>query len=258
MKNRFKIAFATVLLSLVIAGCPGTQFSPPEGKEKVIADLKARRAAFNPVEIDFKFKFPKGVFFTASLEGHAVYELTENGPLLRLVAFGPLGAQALDLLVADGEFLVKLPERSEPLCQEDLCREYGDSPLTRLPSVLAARPGLFIGGVPEGISNDWSFRRTPRGAWLTSPDGASYLVAGVPPVIQKAVIEEGTIGTLVVHMDDWRFAPGGPYPKNAVTKFDNRALFSLTVRNWQSTPSLPPDLFDMKAETTTSIRNLLK
>ncbi len=247
------------MLCLVITGCPGTQFSPPESKEKVIEELKARRAAFSPVEIDFKFKFPKGVFFTASLEGHAVYDLSDNGPRLRLVAFGPLGAQALDLLVTDGEFLVKIPDYSEPLCQEDLCREYGDSPLTRLPSVLAARPGLFIGGVPEGITHDWSFNRTPRGAWLTSPDGkASYLVVGIPPVIRKAVIEDDTIGTLKVHLDKWEPAPGGPYPKDAVTRFDGRALFSLTVRNWQSKPDLPPELFDMEAKISSSIRNLLK
>jgi len=258
MKTRYKTALATILLSLLIAGCPGTQFPPPEGKEKVIAELKARRAAFNQVEIDFKFKFPKGVFFTASLEGHAVYELGENGSRLRLVAFGPLGAQVLDLVVADGDFLVKLSDRSEPLCQEDLCREYGDSPLTRIPSVLAARPGLFIGGVPEGISEEWEFRRVPQGAWLRAPDGASYLVAGVPPVIRKAVIQDDGIGTLIVHMDDWKFVRGGPYPRNSVTKFDNRTLFSLTVRDWQKARSLPPDLFDMEAKKSLSIYKLLK
>jgi len=256
MKLRISICLTVVLLWALI-GCPTPPLLPTADKGAVLKELMDRRKRLGVIEADVKLRFPHGVFITHSLEGHAAYKLDKSGPMLRLVAFGPLGIQAFDLLVKDGDFLVKIPGQKKPLCQEDLCKLYGDDTITRTPSLLARIPGLFFGGVPDRLNSDWKFRREPDCSWVTSPDGDAFLVAGIPPQIIRAEIKEENIGTIEIELSGWKRSSAGLYPMRAKVKFDKRALFSFRLRNIKTGPSLPPDVFNMGASLSRPSSKLL-
>ncbi len=255
-KSRLVLVFVVVFSILI--GCVGKPSVPTAGKESVVCDLMDRRRRFSVIEADVNFRFPEGVLFASSLEGHAVYKTGENGPMLRLVTFGPMGVQALDLLVKNGDFLVMVPGRKEPMSRRDLCEIYGDNTLTQIPSLLARIPGLFFGGVPDELSHDWEFRRDAGNTWLTSLDGYDFLIVGMPPVIRKVVIANSDIGKIVVEMENWEESSGGLFPIKATTKFDKRTLFSFKIRSFNIGPSLPDDVFIMGAHSRTPLRKLLK
>ena len=245
--NTVKVLSLSLLFVFLtsLCGCPGSNLGFVSNKEEVIGQLLERRKSLGVMEADVKFRFPEGVFFAASLEGHAVYNMADGGPMLRMVAYGPMGVQALDLLVRDGDFRVKVSGRQEPLGREDLIGIYGDGPLTRTPALLAGRPGLFFGGIPDDLDNRWSSRASSLGMWLTSPDGDSYLVGGAPPVIRRAVMDVDGMGVLRIKMGGWERAEEGVFPKKITVKFDEKTLFSFRIRTCEIGPQIPEGLFDM-------------
>jgi|GEM_PF-3429524 len=239
-----------LMLAIICVSCAHqpAPAGPTGACAQILEQLRSRRIAMNSMEADVKFSFPPGTFITASLEGHAAYELANDNPRLRLAAVGPLGAISLDILVEKSDFWVRLPGHVDPLNQKDLCAIYGDGTLIRTPSVLAKRPGLFFGGIPDGVGEGWSFIEDGDGMWLLPPDEKEtrYLVEGNPAVIKKAFLHEKGIGALVVELDQWANSPSGPIPTRINTKFDGRVLFNLKVRNFSFGSTLPDSVFIMK------------
>lgn len=249
-KNFSVIGFCVLLTLIVWVGCPHplTIIGPTGADVQILEQLKSRRSSMNPMEADVKFSFPPGTFLTATLEGHAAYQIREDDARLRVAAVGPLGAISLDLLVEKSDFMVRLPGYTEPLCQKDLCVIYGDSTLIRTPSILAKRPGLFFGGIPDGVGDGWTIREDMQGKWLIPPHEkeAGYLVQGNPAVIKKALLYEKGIGAILVELDQWADSPSGPLPTRISAKFEGRVLFALKVRNWTFGSTLPDSVFKME------------
>lgn len=238
-----------LLLSFVWSACPAPLPPLLHGveEEELPALLAKRRREMATVESDLKFIFPPGTFITSSLEGHGAYKFDGTKPRLRVAAVGPLGAISLDLIVRDGDYRVRLPGRTELLCEEDLCVIYGDSTLIRTPGIMARRPGLFFGGIPEEIKEDWLIKKEGESKWVVPPDGAGsrYLVEGNPPRIIKAIIKEENVGELTVNLEQWEETFTGPVPIKIVVKFDSRALFSVKLRNVVVGGDVPERVFEM-------------
>lgn len=216
--------------------------------EEIPTHLLQRRRRLATIESDVKFTFPPGTFITSSLEGHGAYKFDGPEPRLRVAAGGPLGAVSLDLVVKAGDYRVRLPGRPDLLCEEDLCVIYGDSALIRTPGILARRPGLFFGGIPEEITADWVVSREGETKWLLPREGEEtvrYLIEGDPPRITKAIIKEKNLGMLTIFLEQWEETSAGPVPVKIVVKFDGRALFSLKLRNVEIGGEVPESVFEM-------------
>lgn len=241
---------AAFLLSALWAACPAPLPTVLHGveDEEIPILLAKRRREMATVESDVKFAFPPGTFLTSSLEGHGAYKFDGSSPRLRVAAVGPLGAISLDLIVKDGDYRVRLPGKTELLCEEDLCVIYGDSALIRTPGIMARKPGLFFGGVPEEIGADWRVIKTSiEEKWLIPPEDetAKYLVEGNPIRITKALLREKGIGELTLTMEQWEETSAGPVPVKIVVKFDGRALFSVKLRNIEIGGEVPESLFEL-------------
>jgi len=256
--KKFIKPVSAILLAAVFAGCPRMPSAPMESKEKIISDLISRRQAIKSMEADIKFHFPEGIFFAAGLDAHAVYKLGEEGPMVRLVAFGPMGAQALDLLVRNGDYLIKVPDNDKPMGPAELRAVYGEGLVTRIAMLLSKRPGLFFGGIPEDLNVEWGCRREKGGMWLDAPDGSAFFVAGAPPVLRKTVFKESDTSTFIMELGDWQDDKGGPIPMEATIKFDKKSLFDFKILGYTIGPDLPPDVFIMSARIPNRRCNLLK
>lgn len=250
MKRHFYTLLILLLFMAAYVGCPHqpVQYDPLCSEREILEQLISRRDAMNPMEADVKFMFPEGMFLTSSLEGHGAYMRDSETTRLRIAAVGPLGAISMDLLVERGDFLVRLPGYTELLNQRDLSVIYGDSALIRTPSILAHRPGLFFGGLPEGVDESWTFEVDEEGKWLVPPDekGTKYLMKDNPAIVHKAMLYEEGIGELVVEMSRWMETEAGPVPTRITTKFEERTLFSMKVRNCQFGSELPDSVFILK------------
>jgi hypothetical protein len=112
---------------------------------------------------------------------------------------------------------------------------------------MARRPGLFFGGIPEEIKEDWLIRKEGESKWVVPPqgDGSQYLVEGNPPRIIKAIIKEESVGELAVNLEQWEETFTGPVPIKIVVKFDSRALFSVKLRNVVVGGDVPERVFEM-------------
>ena len=242
----FRLTITALVAISVLAGCPFVRLGSTLRKGEVIYELTARRRSMSVVEADFKIRFPEGFLFAAGVEGHAAYELSGDGPKLRLVAFGPMGVQVIDLLVKDGDFMVKAPGIEGPVGQEELRAIYGEGTITRAPALLAKRPGLFFGGIPEGIDSTWSWRHSRQGAWLGSPDGFSLLVSGKPPIIRRAVMFDKEAGEMSIDFGGWQNDSKGPFPTKATIKIDKKTLFHFKLIDLKTGTVLPPGVFVMK------------
>ena len=249
MKKRALWITLVLMQAILLLGCPPPP-PPPEplaGDKLILEQLIARRHKMSPMEADVKFMFPPGEFLTATLEGHAAYRLDSDKARLRVAVVGPLGAISMDLLVEQGDFWVKLPGYTEALCQKDLCIIYGDSALIRTPSILARLPGLFFGGIPDDLGEDWTFEEDAEGKWILPPGkkDEKYLVRGNPAVIVKAILSEEGIGTLNVDLDQVEDSLAGPLPTRIIVRFEGRALFSLKLRDCTFGAPLPDGVFKM-------------
>jgi len=256
--KKFMKPVSAILLAAVFAGCLRMPYAPMESKEKIISDLISRREAIKSMEADIKFHFPGGIFFSAGLDAHAVYKLEEKGPLVRLVAFGPMGVQALDLLVRNGDFLIKVPDNDKPMGPAELKAAYGEGLITRIATLLAKRPGLFFGGIPEDLNLEWESRTERGGMWLEAPDGSAFYVAGSPPVLRKTVFKEGDTNAFTMELGNWRDDNGPLIPLKATIKFDKKSLFDFKIIDYHIGPDLPPDVFIMSARMPRHRCNSLK